>query len=289
MNRVYLKKILTEVLGEGYVLESRIYGGMMNISYIVRAKNDKKYVVYLPNGKANKLVDRVLEEENSRILSDLGLTSKFIYFDTVRGIKIKEYIEGTSLDKLPPEEIDYQKAADLLHLIHDSKKLAKEDYHPFDRLAIYENKAIGFRKESNDYRILKDFFSNHTNLLASREKVFSHNDYQKSNIIKGSDGKYSVIDFEFAANNDPIYDIAAFANGTIKDGEELLKCYYNNPTKEQFKIFYLWRIFISLQWHNVAIAKHYQKEGKETSFNFLVVAKFFLDLAKEAQYKFESL
>ena len=46
-------------------------------------------------------------------------------------MKIKEYIEGTSLDKLPPEEIDYQKAADLLHLIHDSKKLAKEDYHPF--------------------------------------------------------------------------------------------------------------------------------------------------------------
>ena len=289
MNRVYLKDILTKVLGEGYVLESRIYGGMMNISYIVRDSEGKKYVIYLPNGKANKLVNRKLEEENSKIISDLGLTSKFIYFDTKRGIKIKEYIEGVSLDKVDQEEIDYQKVADLLHLLHDSKKIAEEDYHPFDRLANYENKALSFQKESNEYRELKDFLSTHMNILSSQEKVFSHNDYQKSNILKGEDGKYYVIDFEFAANNDPIYDIAAFANGTIEDGEKLLVCYFNNPTREQYERFYLWRIFISLQWHNVAIAKHYQKEGKEASFNFLMVAKFFLDLAKKAEEKFLSL
>ena len=289
MNRVYLKDILTKVLGEGYVLESRIYGGMMNISYIVRDSEGKKYVIYLPNGKANKLVNRKLEEENSKIISDLGLTSKFVYFDTKRGIKIKEYIEGVSLDKIDASEIDYQKVADLLHLLHDSKKIAEEDYHPFDRLANYENKALSFQKESNDYRELKDFLSTHMNILSSQEKVFSHNDYQKSNILKGEDGKYYVIDFEFAANNDPIYDIAAFANGTIEDGEKLLVCYFNNPTKEQYQRFYLWRIFISLQWHNVAIAKHYQKEGKEASFNFLMVAKFFLDLAKKAEEKFLSL
>lgn len=290
MNRIYLKELLTDVLGEGYVLESRVYGGMMNISYIVRDKKGKKYIVYLPNGKANKLVNRKLEEDNSRIIYELGLTSKFIYFDTTRGIKIKEYIEGTSLDKIADNEINYQDVADLLHLLHDSKELAKEDYHPFDRFAIYENKALSFRKESNEYRELKDTLSSHINILALKEKVFSHNDFQKSNIIKGVDGKYSVIDFEFAANNDPIYDIAAFANGKISDGERLLDCYFNHvPTKEQRQRFYLWRIFISLQWHNIAIAKHYQKEGKETSFNFLVVAKFFLDLAKEAQTKFLGL
>ena len=289
MNRVYLKKILTEVLGEGYVLESRIYGGMMNISYIVRSKNGKKYIVYLPNGKANKLVDRVLEEENSKIVSDLGLTSKFVYFDTKRGIKVKEYIEGTSLDKIDPSEVDYQKVADLLHLLHDSKELSKQDYHPFERLANYENKALSFRKESNEYRELKDFLSTHINLLNLREKVFSHNDFQKSNIIKGNDDKYYVIDFEFAANNDPIYDIAAFANGTVEDGEKLLEAYYNVPTKEQYQRFYLWRVFISLQWYNVAITKHYQKEGKEASFNFLDVAKFFIELGKKAEEKFLSL
>lgn len=287
MNRIYLKDILTEALGEGYVLEERIYGGMMNISYIVKDKKGKRYVVYLPNGKANKSVNRILEKEISEIIEDLGLTSRFVYFDTKRGIKIKEYIAGKSLDKA--DTFDYQKVADLLHLLHDSKKLASEDYHPFDRLAIYENRAISFKKESNDYRALKDFLSSNIKLLDNQEKVLSHNDFQKSNIIKSDDDKYYVIDFEFAANNDEMYDIACFANGTVEEGEELLRYYYKNPTKEQYKRFYLWRIFISLQWHNVAIAKHYQKEGRETGFNFLWVADFFINIAKKAQEKFLSL
>lgn len=287
MNRIYLKDILNEAIGEGYTLLERIYGGMMNISYIVSDKEGKKYVVYLPNGKANKSVNRILEKEISDIVEDLGLTSRFVYFDTKRGIKIKEYIEGKSLDKA--DSFDYQKVADLLHLLHDSKKLASEDYHPFDRLAIYENRAISYQKESNDYRILKDFLASNISYLQNREKVLSHNDFQKSNIIKGDDGKYYVIDFEFAANNDEMYDIACFANGTIEEGEELLRHYYKAPTKEHYKRFYLWRVFVSLQWHNVAIAKHYQKEGKETGFNFLWVADFFLGIAKKAQEKFLSL
>ena len=171
MNRIYLKDILTKVLGEGYVLESRIYGGMMNISYIVRDSKGKKYIIYLPNGKANKLVNRKLEEENSKIISDLGLTSKFVYFDTKRGIKIKEYIEGVSLDKIDASEIDYQKVADLLHLLHDSKKYAQEDYHPFDRLANYENKALSFQKESNEYRELLKYTYEYP--LFSRKSILS--------------------------------------------------------------------------------------------------------------------
>ncbi|MCR4879461.1 MAG: phosphotransferase [Bacilli bacterium] len=289
MNRIYLKKLLTDVLGEGYVLESRLMGGMMNISYVVKDKDDKRYIIYLPNGKANKLVDRKVEKRNSDIMVNLNLTSKFIYFDELRGIKIKEYIEGESLNNIKDEEVDYQAVADLLHLIHDSKELCPNDYHPFERLANYENKAISFQKESNEYRELKDFLSLNFNKLATREKVFSHNDFQKSNILKGEDDKYYVIDFEFCGNNDPIYDIACFANDGVALGEKLLEHYYIKPTKEQYQRFYLWRIFVSLQWHNVAIAKHYQKEGKAANFNYLNVAKYFLGIAKEAQDKFLGL
>ncbi len=289
MTRIYLKKILTDVLGKGYVLESRLYGGMMNISYVVRDKDGKRYIIYLPNGKANKLVDRKVEKINSDIMVNLNLTSKFIYFDEVRGIKIKEYIEGTSLNNIKDEEVDYDKVADLLHLIHDSKELCPNDYHPFDRLANYENKAISFQKESNDYRALKDFLSTYSGILATKEKVFSHNDFQKSNILKSNEDKYYVIDFEFCGNNDPVYDIACYANDGVALGEELLRHYYKKPTKEQYQRFYLWRIFVSLQWHNVAIAKHYQKEGKAANFNYLNVASYFLGIAKEAKDKFLSL
>ena len=288
MNRIFLKDILNEAIGEDHKIVSRLYGGMMNISYIVEDAYGKKYVVYIPNGKANKTVDRKAEKFNTDIFVELDLTSPFIYFDTTRGIKIKEYIEGESLEK--KETVDYQKVADLLHLIHDSHKLSIIDYHPFSRLGIYENKALKFAKESNDYRKLKDFFARHINYIEHAPKVLCHNDFQKSNIIEEAEtGMLYVIDFEFAANNDPIYDIATFANNSIEDGEELLKAYYQEPTKEQYQRFYLWRIFISLQWSRVAVTKHYQKEGKKTKHNFLEVSKYFIENGKKAQEKFLAL
>ena len=84
-------------------------------------------------------------------------------------------------------------------------------------------------------------------------------------------------------NNDPVYDIATFGNGLVSEGYKLLLYYFEGkPTVDEKKRYYLWRIFVSLQWHNVAIVKHYRGEGKTHGFDFLAVADFFLNNAKEA-------
>ena len=69
----------------------------------------------------------------------------------------------------------------------------------------------------------------------------------------------------------------------------VLVAYFKKPTIEHYKRFYLWRIFISLQWADVAIAKHYQNEGKHTKHNFLEVAKYFVNNGLLAKEKFEAL
>lgn len=289
MDRIYLKDILNEVFPDGYKMHHRIYGGMMNRIYLIENHEGKKYIVFIPIGKANKMVNREYEKTSSNIIAELGLTLPYIYFDTKRGIKIREYIDGTPLNNYK-EEIDYQKVADLLHLIHDSKTLAPNDYSPFLRLANYENRALRCAREPNKYRELKDFFSTNIQYLKTKSYVFCHNDFQKSNIVMDKDGNLKVIDFEFAGNNDPIYDIATFANNDIEEGEKLLDYYYNHKVSvERKKRFYLWRIFISLQWHVVAVTKHYSKEGETSSFDFLKVAQFFLNNAEIAKNKFLAL
>ena len=285
---IVLNDLLASVLGEGFKVLHRENGGMMNISLVVEDKKGKKYLVYIPNGKANKAVNREYEYENSKIMEELNLTSKFVYFDTRLGIKIKEYVEGDSLNHL--NDYDVKKVSELLHCIHDSDKMAPNDYHPLQRLANYENKALSFKEESNEYRRLKDFLTIHIKDIINKHKVFSHNDFQKSNILKDLDGNYSVIDFEFCGNNDEVYDIACFANDRLEDGEQLLEAYFNNNVPNSARRrFYLWRIFVSLQWHTVAITKHYQGEGKNTGINFLAVADHFINIAKQAKAKFEEL
>ena len=283
MTNEEINKLVINVLGEGSKVLHPLLGGMMNLSYLLEDKNGKKYILYISTEQANEMVDRPLEKEHQKIVYELGITSKNVYFDTKKGIKINEFIEGESLDKI--SSFDYEKIAKLFHKLHNSVMLSRVDYAPFNRFVNeYEKEALSFNKEvSPIYNELREFLFSKREYLESQRLVLSHNDAQRSNVIKSTDGEYYFIDFEFMGNNDEIYDIAAFGNGVVSEGRLLLDKYFNDkPTQEEIKRFYLWRIYISLQWYNVAITKHYRGEGEKHGFNFLDVANHFLTNAKNA-------
>ena len=283
MKNEEITKLIESILGKGAVIVAPLLGGMMNVSYIVEDKNKKQYVLYLPTEQANEMVDRPIEKENQRIVYELGLTSKNVYFDEKTGIKMNEFIEGYSLDRIA--DFDYEKIAVLFKKLHQSIMLSRIDYNPFGRFEnIYEKEALSYEKEpSTMYSHLREFVFSKKNYLESQIKTLCHNDAQRSNILKSSDDKYYFIDFEFMGNNDPIYDIATFGNGVVSEGRKLLDVYFSNkPTEDQIKRYYLWRMFVSLQWYNVAITKHYRGEGEKHHFNFMDVANHFLFNAKDA-------
>ena len=283
MNEKEMLSLLNKELGEGSKIIRPITGGMMNLSYLVNDKDGKEYILYIPTEQANEMVDRFLEKEHQRIIYELGITSKNVYFDPTTGIKINEYLPGTSIDHT--EDIDYQKVAELFKKLHNSIVLSRSDYAPFERFeTIYEKEALSFGREvSSLYQELRDFLFAKKEYLKSQRLALCHNDAQRSNIIKTPDDKYYFIDFEFVGNNDPLYDVAAFGNGLVSEGRKLLDKYCNDkPSEEEIKRFYLWRIYISLQWYNVAITKHYRGEGEKHGFNFLDVATHFLNNAKNA-------
>ena len=267
--------LIKEILGKDAKIVEQQKGGMMNESYIVSCK-DKKYIIFIPTQQANEMVNRFLERETQDIAWHLKLTSKNVYFDVETGVKMHEFIEGYSLNHVEDPEVN--RVAGLLKYFHNSPTHATMDYNPFPRLASFEREARQFtRKIPSNYELLRNVINQEKSFLEKQEKCLCHNDAQKSNIVKElSTGKYYLIDFEFAANNDPIYDIATYGNGKVSEGRELLDAYYGKPTKEEIKRYYLWRIFISLQWHTVAIIKHYRGEGVRHGFNFLEVANFFL-------------
>ena len=266
---------------------SPLVGGMMNESLIVSSKN-QKYVLYISTEQANEMVNRELEKENQSLVYSLGITSKNVYFDVQKGIKINEFIEGSSLDKI--SSYDINKVATLLHTLHDSGLLSKEDYLPFKRFVGYEKEANEFVNSREElYLEIRNELLKNKEYLESQKKVLCHNDAQKSNIIKSIEDKYYLIDFEFMGNNDPIYDIATFGNATVKEGFDLLNVYSPNPSLDLKKRYYLWRMYISLQWYNVALVKHYRGEGEIHHFNFLDVASHFLNNANDAYHGYLNL
>ena len=278
------ENLVREILGETAVIDRPLLGGMMNQSYIVLC-DFKKYVLYLPTEQANEMVDRKLEKFSHEIIYNLGLTYKNVYFDVEKGIKINEYAEGSSLNLI--DEYDLDKVAELFKKLHSSKTLLNKYYYPFEKLLNYEKEATTFDIVRTDtYKEIRETLFSYRKYLENRPLSLCHNDAQKSNIVKCDDGNYYFIDFEFVYDNDHIYDIAAFGNGTVEEGFELLKAYKKEElTLEDQKVYYLWRIFLSLQWHNVGLIKHFRGEGEKHQINFMHIAEFFLDNANTA-YKY---
>ena len=273
--------LLRKVLGNDAKVVSELVGGMMNEAYIV-SNNEGKYVYYISTAQANEMVDRDLEKETQNIAFNLGLTSENIYFDKVKGIKINRYLEGDSLNHL--DDFDYQKVAKLLAIYHSSNRKASVYYDPLGRLENYKKEALTHtEKFDDDFYDLYQLVQQNRTFLLSQPLTLAHNDAQRSNIVKSGENYY-LIDFEFAANNDPIYDIGTFGNGDALEGKKLLEEYEKLvPVKDGLKRYALWRIDISLQWYLVALIKHYRGEGKIHGIDFLGVGKHFLGVAKEAR------
>lgn len=280
-----MDNFLSEIFkNDPIIKQERLYGGMMNESSLLTTKTGKQYILYMPTKQANEMVDRNLEKECQSLSFSLGITSKNIYFDVEKGIKINEFIQGESLNRLNNKDIDVNKVAALLKNLHSSKEKAKKDYLPFERLMAFEKEkeSLGI-KDEKEYSSLRELVFSHRSYLENGPLVLSHNDFQKSNIVKSVNGEYFIIDFEFMMNNYEIYDIACYGNNDVKDGYELLKAYFKDSlTDEHKKQYYLWRTFVSLQWYNVALIKDKRGEGKTHNMDFHEVALYFLKNALEA-------
>ncbi|MDY0363540.1 MAG: RdgB/HAM1 family non-canonical purine NTP pyrophosphatase [Bacilli bacterium] len=263
----------------------RLLGGMSNVTYVIKVY-DKLYTFRYPGEKSEYFVDRSVEEKNIKLFEKLGVTNKTTYFSTETGIKVSEYIEGTSLNLISNEKYPFEDVAMLLKKIHNVEWKSDNDYNPFKRLEKYEQYCIekGFVLPKS-YLNIRDKFFTYKDYLQSLPKSFAHGDSQPSNFIITGRG-LKVVDFEFTGNIDHIYDIACFANMRISDGEKLLETYYFGDVKDnEWFRFYSWRCFQCLQWFNVAVFKHLIGMSELLKINFLKVSEHYLDLANELYLK----
>ena len=72
------------------------------------------------------------------------------------------------------------KYAELLKKMHESGKLSRADYHPFDRFIAYENEAKEFGHDfEEEYPMLRKEIFDNKEFLESQKLVLCHNDAQE--------------------------------------------------------------------------------------------------------------
>jgi thiamine kinase-like enzyme len=253
----------------------RLLGGMSHFTYHIQAK-DIDYTIRLIGKAGNLYVDRVEELENIKRIIPLGLNNETVFFDTKTGVKIAKYIPGTVLTEL--DIMDHlPKIAETLKKLHNSKIEPFKDYELKKRLERYES-YINCRSEK--YLELKSkWFQMYEDVYQKYPKVFCHNDAQRSNMVLANNQLY-LLDWEYAALNDPYYDIASFGNVKFDDALMLLEAYLERkPTKFEADHVRFYRMYQALQWHQVALNKEAIGLSEELHFDFKLLAEKYLNLA----------
>jgi thiamine kinase-like enzyme len=248
---------------------------MSHFTYHIQAK-DIDYTIRLIGKAGNLYVDRVEELENIKRIIPLGLNNETVFFDTKTGVKIAKYIPGTVLTEL--DIMDHlPKIAETLKKLHNSKIEPFKDYELKKRLERYES-YINCRSEK--YLELKSkWFQMYEDVYQKYPKVFCHNDAQRSNMVLANNQLY-LLDWEYAALNDPYYDIASFGNVKFDDALMLLEAYLERkPTKSEADHVRFYRMYQALQWHQVALNKEAIGLSEELHFDFKLLAEKYLNLA----------
>ncbi len=281
---IYLENIIKDTASQALNVSTndieiieRLLGGRSNLMYLFKnTKNDTLYTFRIPGKNAEVFVDRAIEYNNLKLVNELNLNSKVVFFDVEKGYKISEYIIGNTLTDLNVANF-YEKVAKTLHKLHNSKIAATNNYQPFKRLEIYENLIynLDYKDSRHLYLDVKKQFLVNKEFLEDDKLVFCHGDSQTDNIIITNDNELFLLDWEFAGNNYAFYDIACFGDKDFNHAINLLEFYLGKkPSNENLRRLYLWRAFQCLQWHNVALYKHLigLSEQLKIDFNFFADA-----------------
>jgi non-canonical purine NTP pyrophosphatase (RdgB/HAM1 family) len=269
---------------ENVKIIERLKGGVSHYTYHVSVdKNDYTYRKIGEGG--NLFVDRKTEFQMIIKIEPLNINSDVIVFDIETGEKISKFVKGTPLNLL-----DYNQHLDALvgtlKKLHQSDIENVVDYGLINRLSLYESYT---NQRTPLYQELKLFWiEKYQQQYESNGKVFCHNDAQRSNIVIGEERLY-LLDWEYAGLNEFYYDIASFGNVDFNDALILLDHYLGRKaTLEEQNHVRFYRMFQTLQWHQVALYKHMIGLGEKIQVDFKALALKYLQIAESFKVHLES-
>jgi len=238
--------------------------GISNRNYLLQV-NGLFYVLRVP--KVNDIFDRSLEYEVLKKVKVLGIDIPFSYYDIETGIKITPYIEDLQEFSRYQHPSKIKEVAMLIRKLHDAKIKTHTRFNPLDKLVQYQN---GITTPLFPYHTFQHIIA--TVKSYHCEEILCHNDIVSGNLCF-TENKTYLIDYEYAGDNDPLFDLMSFiTENTLspEEEEEFLYHYFSsNPPTEIKKNLEMWRNFHNLLWLSWANMM-YDKTSEST---FLTIAQ----------------
>ncbi len=188
--------------------------GMTNRSFHFVC-DDKKYIMRIPGEGTGQLIRRQDEAAVYRLIRGRDICEDVVYIDPNSGYKISRFIEGArTCDPLNPDETGA--CMKKLRSFHRLSLKTDHEFDLFDRIDFYESLWEGQPSAYRNYQQTKADVLRLRSFIDAQagEKVLTHIDAVPDNFLfyQNAQGeeKICLIDWEYAAMQDPHVDIAMF-------------------------------------------------------------------------------
>jgi thiamine kinase-like enzyme len=203
-------------------------------------------IVRIPREDSSNVVYRKHEELAHHLIDKTQLDIKTIYYDPKNGMKITEYIPDLKTFNEYHDNDRIERTAQLMRTLHQVNQCVGVLFNPIERYQKY-------RKFVNN-PLINDALANRiisgiSNL--DRPLTLCHNDWVPGNICFTPKKDY-LIDYEYAGDNDPFFDVMSFITEndlTQTEKEEFLTCYFNRiPSQSEKELLFNYQQFHNLLW-----------------------------------------
>ena len=264
MKKIIKQKIEKLLSKEEEIVNVERLGGMTNNNYLVET-TDRKFIVKFFGKGTDKLINRIAEKNNLENLRDLELDVENYIFDIEEGIKVNEYIENAITFDAHYIKTKNKEVAGILQKVHGSGKELEGEFKIFDEIKKYEDLIQGEIKYAYYDKIREKVFG----LKAHLEEIgidrkSCHIDLVPENFIEDENGRVYLIDWEYSAMNDPMWDLAAlFIESNYRKSEEgeFFKYYYSENTPVSIAKIMIYKILQDFLWSLWTIYK--EEQGAE--------------------------
>mgnify|MGYP002635335847 CR=1 FL=1 len=230
-------------------------GGLTNLNHKVSV-GGKTYMLRIAGEGTGEYIDRGSEEINARVAARAGVNAEVLFFDASDGVQLTRFIDGAAT--MNPETFKdlgaVARAGRALRQIHDCGEMFATEFNIFrmmdEYLAILNGKDAWI---PDGYAHVQAAAESVRAALAANPAPLApcHCDPLAENFLDSGERMY-VVDWEYAGNNDPMWDLADLsveaAFGADQDTALLQAYFAGSPDAAQLGRMVMYKAMCDLLW-----------------------------------------
>jgi thiamine kinase-like enzyme len=225
--------------------------------------NGAEYLLRLPGKGTQEYIDRAAEKQDALAAAAAGVSATVLHFDEQSGVMLAQYINGVTLNTARFKDPgSVRRSAEALRTLHQSDCSFTRRFEVFEQIDEYLGLIDKLdAKVPNGYEAVRDEASDVRRILQSKpvELVPCHCDPLAENFIDTGE-KVFIVDWEYAGNNDPMWDLGDLSVEGEFDATQdllLLDTYFRgNTPPEKAGRMVAYKMLCDLLWTLWGVVQH---------------------------------